>query len=232
MHRTAPVAAEYVPAPQSVHSADPVDDLYFPATHAAHVSPTGPVDPALQVQFVKDALPAGEFEFDGQTLHVELVEAPSAVEYVPATQSEQVAVPVNTLYFPDTQAEQVPPSGPENPASQVQFVKSKLPSDELEFDGQSLHVVPVNVLYCPATHPVHGPPSGPVDSALQVQLVKAGSPRVAEYLPVSHSTQAAAPTVSKYVPAGQSLQAIDSALSLYVPVGQLLQAVAPANSEY
>ena len=215
-----------------MHAADPVVTLYFPATHAAHGSPSGPVDPALQVQFAKAPLPGGEFEFDGQRMHVELVDAPTVVEYVPATQCEQVAVPVDSLYCPDTQAEQLPPSGPENPVSQVQFVKSKLPSGELEFDGQSLQVVPVNVLYCPATHPAHGPPSGPVDSALQVQLVKAGSPRVAEYLPVSHSTQAAAPTVSKYVPAGQSLQAIDSALSLYVPAGQLLQAVAPANSEY
>jgi hypothetical protein len=80
MHRTAPVAEEYVPAPQSVHAADPVDILYFPATHAVHVSPTGPVDPALQVQFVKAALPASELEFDGQTLHVELAEAPNSVE--------------------------------------------------------------------------------------------------------------------------------------------------------
>jgi hypothetical protein len=115
----------------------------------------------LQVQFAKAALPAGEFEFDGQTLHVELAEAPTAVEYVPATQSEQVAVPVNALYFPDTQAEQVPPSGPENPASQMQFVKSTLPSGELEFDGQSLHVVPGNSLYCPGLHALHFP-SDPV----------------------------------------------------------------------
>ena len=184
------------------------------------------------MQLAKAGLSTGELEFDGQAMHVELAEAPPVVEYVPAPQFVQTADPVDSLYCPDTQAEQLPPSGPENPASQVQFVKSELPSDELEFDGQSLHVVPVNVLYCPATHLAHGPPSGPVDSALQVQLVKAGCPRVAEYLPVSHSTQAETPTVSEYVPAGQSLQAIDSALSLYVPAGQLLQAVAPANSEY
>jgi hypothetical protein len=199
MHRTAPLAAEYVPAPQSVHAADPVVTLYFPATHAAHGPPSGPVDPALQVQFAKAPLPGGEFEFDGQTLHVELAEAPIAVEYVPATQSEQVAVPVDSLYCPDTQAEQVPPSGPENPASQVQFFKPELPAGEFEFDGQTLHVklaeartavkyvsapqseqvaVPVNDLYCPATHAAHGPPSGPVDQALQVQFAKAPLPAV------------------------------------------------------
>jgi hypothetical protein len=80
MHRTAPVAAEYVPAPQSVHTDDPVVPLYFPATHAVHGPPSGPIDPALQVQFVKAALPVGELEFDGQALHVMLDVAPTAVE--------------------------------------------------------------------------------------------------------------------------------------------------------
>ena len=60
----------------------------------AHGPPFGPVDPVLQVQLVKAALPAGELEFDGQTLHVELAAAPTAAEYVPAPQSVQVAVPV------------------------------------------------------------------------------------------------------------------------------------------
>ena len=34
---------EYVPTPQSVQFADPVDDLYFPVTNTVHVSPSGPV---------------------------------------------------------------------------------------------------------------------------------------------------------------------------------------------
>ena len=88
----------------SVQAADPVDVLYFPATHAAHGPPFGPVDPVLQVQFVKAALPAGELEFDGQALHVELAEAPAAVEYVPAPQFVHRAAPVNALYVPATHA--------------------------------------------------------------------------------------------------------------------------------
>ena len=63
-----------------VHAADPVDALYLPASHAVHGPPFGPVAPAMQVQFVKAALPAGELEIDGQALHVELAEAPTAVE--------------------------------------------------------------------------------------------------------------------------------------------------------
>ncbi len=82
-----PVATPYLPSPQSVHTADPVDALYFPATQSAHVPPSGPLEPALQVQLVKTALPASELEADGQARHVELASAPTDVEYVPAPQS-------------------------------------------------------------------------------------------------------------------------------------------------
>ena len=66
-----------------------------------HVPPSVPDDPALQVQFVKTALPTGEFEFDGQAVHVELAEAPAAVEYVPAPQSVHVMADT-VLYLPAT----------------------------------------------------------------------------------------------------------------------------------
>ena len=69
-----------------------------------HALPAG--DPALQVQLVKAALPAGELEFDGQALHVELAEAPTAVEYDPAGQAVHDAsavCPVATPYFPAPQ---------------------------------------------------------------------------------------------------------------------------------
>ena len=95
---------------QSLHKADPADALCLPATHAVQLPPSGPVDPALQVQLVKAALPAGELEFDGQAVHVELDEDPTAVEYVPAPQSVQAAVPVNALYFPATHAAHGSPS--------------------------------------------------------------------------------------------------------------------------
>jgi len=58
----------------------------------------------LQAQLVKAALPAGELEFDGQALQVELAEAPPAVEYVPTPQSVQMADPVDALYLPATHA--------------------------------------------------------------------------------------------------------------------------------
>jgi hypothetical protein len=89
-------------AGQAVQSPDPAHVLYFPATHAVHVPPFGPVDPALQVQLVQAALPAGEMESAGQAV--------------------QSADPANVLYFPATHAVHVPPSGPVDPALQVQLV--------------------------------------------------------------------------------------------------------------
>lgn len=62
----AATAPEYVFAPQSVHVADPVDVLYFPAMQFTHGPPLEPVHPALQVQLAKVPLPANELEFVGQ----------------------------------------------------------------------------------------------------------------------------------------------------------------------
>ena len=109
-HAEPPNVIEYVPAPQSLHKADPVDVLYVPAVHAVHSPPCVPHEPALQVQLVKAELPAGELEFVGQVMHVEITV--TAVEYVPAPQSVQLADPVDVLYFPATHAVHVPPLGP------------------------------------------------------------------------------------------------------------------------
>jgi hypothetical protein len=118
----------------------------------------------LQVQLVKAALPAGELEFDGQTLHVEFVEAPTAVEYVPPKQSVHAAGPVNTLYFPAAHAEQVVAA---DTVGSLEYVPAPQ-SEQVAF--------PFNDLYLPPTHAAHQPPFGPVHPALQVQLVKAELP--------------------------------------------------------
>jgi hypothetical protein len=158
---TAPTAVEYVPCGQSVHRAAPVDGLYFPATHTVQTPPAGPDEPALQVQLVKAALPTGESEFEGQTLHVELNTAPTAVEYVPCGQSVHRAAPVDGLYFPATHTVQTPPAGPDEPALQVQLVKAALPAGESEFDGQALHVelntAPTAVEYVPSRQLLQSP---------------------------------------------------------------------------
>ena len=76
------------------------------------------------------------------------------------------------MNMPATHREHGPPSGPEEPALQVQAVAMRLPTGDVEFDGQVSHVAfPGLALKVPAPHDVHGPPSGPVEPALQVQAV-------------------------------------------------------------
>ncbi len=61
----APVDAEYLPAPQSAHAAEPRAVLYFPATHAVHATPLGPEYPVLQTQLSTLVLAVGEFVYKG-----------------------------------------------------------------------------------------------------------------------------------------------------------------------
>jgi hypothetical protein len=195
---------------QAEHATDPVNALYFPATHAVQVPPRGPVHPALQVQLVKDALPAGELEFDGQALHVELAEAPTAAEYVPAPQSEHVPIPVNSLYFPATHAEQVPPAGPVDPALQVQLVKAELPTGELEFDGQARHVEAViGFWYVPAWH-----------------LVQDEAPDASAYVPAG---QSAHPVVASTLQAASNPAVFKSQLS---PSDSNITCINPVDDTY
>ena len=42
---TVPTAVEYVPAPHAVNVSDPLDGLYFSATHTVHVPPLDPENP-------------------------------------------------------------------------------------------------------------------------------------------------------------------------------------------
>ena len=62
-------AGERENAGQSVQaSAGPLDALKVPAVQIVHVSPSAPLAPALQEQFVMYALFAGESEFSGQSV--------------------------------------------------------------------------------------------------------------------------------------------------------------------
>ena len=80
--------------------------------------------------------------------------------------------PVALLYLPAPQAVHGPPSGPRQPALQVQLLKAVLCSGEPEFAGQLLQLsAPDMLLYLPATHAAHGPPVPPVYPALQAQSV-------------------------------------------------------------
>jgi len=63
---------EYWPGKQSVHGVFASIVLYLPAAHPVHVSLSWWVvfvNPLLQVQALDSMVPAGEFEFDGQSEH-------------------------------------------------------------------------------------------------------------------------------------------------------------------
>jgi hypothetical protein len=88
--------------------------LYFPATHATHGPPSGPVYPTLHGQRLA---PGTESEFGGH-----------------AGQADAFR---QFLYFPASHATHGPPSGPVNPGEQKQMVS---PAIETEFCGHDEHV--------------------------------------------------------------------------------------------
>jgi hypothetical protein len=116
----------------------------MPAPHGVHVCPSGPDQPALQVQFVILMLALGESEFVGHPMHS--------------------VAPVKTLYFPASHGAHVPPSAPEYPALHLQAVCATLPVGALAFAGHMEHVetdVAPNVAeYFCASQSLHGTAPG------------------------------------------------------------------------
>ena len=86
----APVVVRYLPASQGVQSWFPCISLYFPASHAIHVPPFGPVNPRLQIQVTKAILPPGDTEPGGQFVQVSPPVAPATAEYELVPQSIHV----------------------------------------------------------------------------------------------------------------------------------------------
>ena len=132
-----PRDVEYLPAPQSVHAAEPAVVLYLPATHCEHAPPSGPVQPALQVQSTSASLAEGALVFAGQVWQDV---TPTAVEYWPAEQSVHAALPSVFLNFPATHAPHGPPFAQVYPSRQMQFVCAELPAGDRESAGQFRHV--------------------------------------------------------------------------------------------
>lgn len=107
---TAACVGEYLPAGHSVHAADPIVVLYFPAAQPEHVLPSGLVYPILQTQASATLLPCGDCECWGQLLHVSTDSAPVFDEYVPMEQFVHVSglvAPVAAENFPDSQCTHV-----------------------------------------------------------------------------------------------------------------------------
>jgi len=132
----AATAVEYWPAIQFVQRLLPGFTLYLPASHCRHISPSGPVNPGLQVQSACASLALGESEFVEQDKHRDADATPEPVEYLPDTQSLHAALPGDILNLPAMHSLQLPPSKPVEPALQVHARRAVLFAGEEESAGQ------------------------------------------------------------------------------------------------
>jgi len=124
-----------------VHALLPFISLYFPAGHAVHTPPFGPVHPVLHEQSLGCALAIFELDSDAHSKHSVTAVAPTVVAYFPVAQSVHVSDPGAFLYVPAAHSVQEPPFGPLAPALHVHAAMLTLEALALEFDGQALHVV-------------------------------------------------------------------------------------------
>jgi len=111
--------------------------VYVPAVQIVQGPPSGPLDPLLHVHSLRAWLPDGDDDWRGQLEHVLDVAAPSISEYVSPAQRAQEAEPVELLYVPAVQLVQGPPLGPDEPALQVQAVKTVLRDGEFDLSGHA-----------------------------------------------------------------------------------------------
>jgi len=124
--------------------------------------------------------------------------APSALEYLPATQLVHASEPEMLLYLPATHTMHVPPLGPVYPTMQLHMEMSELPASDREFEGHVWHVVsleaPMAEEYLFSTH--------------DKQATSAAAPSVAEYLPALQSMHESAPVTDLYFPATHGIHAL------------------------
>ncbi len=145
----APVLVEYVPDPQSVHTALPLLGLYFPATQTLHGPPFGPVNPVLHMQAARAELASGELELVGHVMHVVEIVAPVLVEYVPDPQSVHTVLPLLGLYFPARQVAHPPPDT-YVPGAHPADTHTLAPAVDVAPDSHAVHALaPVTLEYVP-----------------------------------------------------------------------------------
>lgn len=146
-HAVAPSVAEYVRAPQFVHSTEPLME-YLPAAQARHA-----VAPCI-----------AEYVPDAQFVH----SIEPLTEYLPAAQARHAVAPCVAEYVPAPHCVHVSALSPNDPALQVQSVMDTLEPCELELVGQDIHdALPVILLYLPVPHSIQ---FGPVRPAIHEQV--------------------------------------------------------------
>ncbi len=206
------------------------DSPAFPASHVVHVPPSGPDQPALQMQAVNDELPAREMLFVGHCKHVDgevalttcenvaaghvmhsAYVSPTVPEYLPGPQSLR-AVALLTK-FPAGQASQaLAPTTPENlPDSQSIQAKDVVEPSVCE-----------NLPNPQSTHTVDPAISENLPQTQMLQAASVLAPTVAENLPAAQLLQAVEPDVYENSPCGQSLQKPDPDACLFFPASHLI----------
>lgn len=123
------------PAKHVLHSPFPISSWYVPLW-----------------QFRQPVAADKEYFPTTQVPHVSIDTAATAVEYLPAKQSVQAALPVSDLCLPGTQAVHGTPFDPVYPMLQMQLANVPLASGEFEFDGHVVQEEAPAREYFPASH--------------------------------------------------------------------------------
>ena len=103
---------EFEYAGHPMHWDGPIDTLYVPAMHGAHVPPSGPEFPVLHLQAANAVLCSFELALSGHGRHVDTDVAPTVAEYFCASQLLHAPAPAETLYCPAKHGVQVCPLEP------------------------------------------------------------------------------------------------------------------------
>jgi methionine-rich copper-binding protein CopC len=143
---------------------------------------------------------------------------PTVVEYLPAPQSVQPALPGVVLYLPAMHAVHVPPLDPVYPRLQRQLVCADDPETDCEFVGQLVHVED----------------AAAVEYVLALQSRQLDAPTVGECLPASQSLHEEATHALIYgqnLPAAQSVQT-EAPLAENLPASHHMQSKLPASALY
>jgi hypothetical protein len=104
VHAACPLT-ESLPNAHGVHALLPFEALNLPAAQATHGPPSGPVKPALQIQFMIEPLLSGAAAFTGHILQSGL---PSG-DHMPTGHARQLSTPLDptpAAYSPTVQFEQ------------------------------------------------------------------------------------------------------------------------------
>eukprot|EP00961_Rhodomonas_salina_P201951 2724162-Rhodomonas_salina.1 len=164
-HTTALASFENDPDKHPAHDTDPGVSLNAPATHGTQTPPSGPLKPALQLQFVTSTLSGGEVLNGGHAEHstapgTAYIPAGHAVHEPdpgtdlkdPAGHSAHGSGPVSFLNEPAGHSTQTPPSGPLKLESHRQSVTSALSGGDVLFAGQAEHSTAPAAANIPAGH--------------------------------------------------------------------------------